>query len=297
MKKIIPLIITFTVCLSLWSTGVKESEDSGKPTIYVSILPQAYLLERIGGSLINVNVMVPPGKSPSTYEPTPQQVVGLGAAKLFFILNVPFEQSFLPTIKKNMKDLPIIDASLGITKRNLHSHKHDEDEAEEHEEKEILDPHIWLSPVLAKEIAVNMTEALINLDPENAPLYEKNLNELRQDLTTLDQDLEKSLSPYRGSTLFVFHPSFGYFADRYGLIQESIELGGKEPSPADLERVIDKAKEEGVKIILVQPEFSQSSAKAVASAIGGKVIPVETLSGDYINNLRELATSIQRGLE
>ncbi|MBN2626782.1 MAG: zinc ABC transporter substrate-binding protein [Spirochaetales bacterium] len=295
MKFRIPFILNMLVLILPFLSAGGQGEESLKKTYFVSILPQAYLLERIGGDRIDVQVMVPPGKSPATYEPTPRQVMALGGAEAFFILGVPFERNFLPSLKGSLAGLYIADASEGIERRHLDSHHHDGEEEDHDEGTE--DPHIWLSPVLAEQIARNMTRVLMEKDPEGSTGYEKNLSSLLADLESLDGELEETLAPFAGETLFVYHPSFGYFADRYGLQQEAIELGGKEPTPADLEKIISEARNDGVRIILVQPEFSLSSANAVAKAIGGAVIPVETLNGDYLNNLRDLANHLRDGLK
>jgi zinc transport system substrate-binding protein len=303
IKRIILFTLTTAViAFPLLASGQEEIENAS-PRYFVSILPQAYLLERIGGEKIEVSVMVPPGKSPATYEPTPRQVMELGEAQAFFTLGVPFEANFLPSLKSTLPDLPLVDSASGIKRRHLESHHHEEEnhgeaeQQEDHHEEGTLDPHVWLSPILAKTIAQNMAETLINKDPANKDVYESNLNTLLADLDALDKELTELLAPIKGETLFVYHPSFGYFADRYGLEQEAIELGGKEPSPADLEKVIEEAREDGVHVVLVQPEFSLSSAQAVAKAIDGAVIPVETLNGDYLKNLKDLAQHLRESLE
>ena len=310
------LLLSFSIAL-LAGNG-KGEVSGGKDTYFVSIVPQAYMLERVVGDRVDVEVMVLPGKSPATYEPTPQQMMKLGESKAFFTIGVPFEEAFISTVESSLPELPLIDAAAGIERRYLEAHSHHEegedhenekyDEADhkEHEEAEhdedhdhdagTPDPHIWFSPVLAKTLSKNMAEYLIQVDPEGKETYEANLASLLSDLDDLDKELAGILAPLKGQTLFVYHPAFGYFGDRYGMHQEAIETGGKEPSAADLERIISEAQDDGVKVILVQPEFPQSSAEAVAKAIGGAVVPVAPLSKDYINNLRNLATKLKESL-
>jgi len=295
-RKLFLILVGFALVLPLAFGGGAGEDTAQKKTYFVSIVPQAYLLERIGGDKIEVQAMVLPGKSPATYEPTPRQVTDLGKAEAFFTIGVPFEKNFLSAIEGTLPGLTLVDASLGIERRHLEAHHHEGEEEEDHEEG-APDPHVWMSPVLAETIARNMTAALIEREPEQKAFFEGNLAALISDLDALDRELAEILSPVRGETLFVYHPSFGYLADRYGLEQEAIEMGGKEPSPADLERIINEAHGDGVRIILVQPEFSQSSAEAVAKAIGGAVVPVAPLEKDYINNLKELAIRIKEGLE
>jgi zinc transport system substrate-binding protein len=258
-------------------------------------MPQKYFVERIGGDRVNVSVLVLPGKSPSTYEPSTDQVIALAKADLFFSIGVAFEKAFIPSIAESLKSLKIVDTSHGIKKRNIESHDgHDE---EEHDHKAgAPDPHIWMSPVLVKQQALNIYQALSEKDPEGGGVYKKGYESFAADLDKADAELKKVLAPFKGSTLFVFHPAFGYFADEYGLKQEAVETGGKEPAPSVLESIIKKAKADKVKVIFVQPEFSQKSAGAIAEAIGGSVIILNPLNADYLNNLLYIAEEVKKGL-
>ncbi|MDC7219980.1 MAG: zinc ABC transporter substrate-binding protein [Spirochaetales bacterium] len=304
-RKFTGLFILIALAAPLFAGGGAEAEVD-KENYFVSIVPQAYLLERIVGDRAEVTVMVPPGKSPATYEPTPQQVMELGEAAAYFTLGVPFEQNFIPTIEASLPELRLIDGAAGIERRHLEAHDHEEEGHEEGDHKEeghddheegAIDPHVWFSPVLGQVIARNMAATVMADDPEGKDVYQANLDSLIQDLDTLDKELAEILAPVKGETLFVYHPAFGYFADRYGLHQEAIEVGGKEPSAAVLEHIIEEAIEDGVHIVLVQPEFAQASAEAVANAIGGVVVPVAPLSKDYINNMKALAQQLQEGLK
>ena len=100
----------------------------------------------------------------------------------------------------------------------------------------------------------------------------------------------------KGKPFFVFHPSFGYFADDYGLEQIAVETGGSEPSARQLARLIDQARSSDVRVIFVQPQFSRKSAETVAAEIGGAVIPIDPLARDYIENLEQMARAVEEGL-
>ncbi len=268
------------------------NKNSGSLRIITSILPQEYFVKRIAGELAEVSALVGPGKSPATYEPKPGQVSNLSTADVLFTIGVPFEQAFLPKIKQSLKTLRFVDTAAGIEKRMLEEHEHDHEEAEEHEEEGTPDPHLWLSPLLVKQQAAIIRDTLMEIDPENNDLYQSGYQQFAGDLDRLHQEIKQLLAPYNGMTLLVFHPSFGYFADEYGLEQRAVEIGGKSPSPADLEKVITAAKEEGVQTVFVQPEFPQKSAEAVADAIGGTVVVLNPLHPDYIENLRTIAGRI-----
>ncbi|MBR4328869.1 MAG: zinc ABC transporter substrate-binding protein, partial [Candidatus Riflebacteria bacterium] len=90
----------------------------------------------------------------------------------------------------------------------------------------------------------------------------------------------------------VFHPAFGYFANKYGMIQKAVEIEGKEPAPRQLGELIRNCRNEGIKVIFVQKQFPVSTAKTIAASIGGSVVAIDPLSEDYLNNLRTIAESV-----
>lgn len=300
LKKLIATSATLLMATVLPSLASAAGTETTKPlNVYTSILPQRYFVEKIGGEQVNVSVLVSPGKSPATYEPTPQQVLGLGEADALFTLGVPFESAFLPAVKNTLPGLKIVDTAAGIEKRDMVAHHHEgEEEHDDHDhEAEVKDPHIWMSPRLVKVQAQHIYNALVEMDPSNQPAYQQGFNTLIAELNDVDTKLAETLAPFKGETLFVYHPALGYFADDYGLHQEAIETGGKEPSPAALAHVIEHAREEGVKIIFVQPEFSQNSARSIAQAIDGAVLTLQPLNPDYINNLLHIASELEKAFQ
>ncbi len=278
----------------------RANESDPELTVFVSILPQRFFVEQIGGPSVEVNVMVPPGKSPATYEPSPKQVFKLGRAGLFFTIGVPFEQAFIPLIKDEMEALRIVDTSRGIEKRSIHEDEALESDEHGHSDEdsdEQMDPHIWLAPPLVEVQAAHIRDGLIEVNPEKESLYRRNYQSFVRELEKLDADLQKTLEPVKGSTILVYHPSFGYFAENYGLSQVAIEMGGKEPSARQLQEVIATAKKHNAKVIFVQPEFSKASAEKVAKAIDGAVVEVAPLKPDYMENMRSIAQSIREGYQ
>ncbi|GGP68916.1 metal ABC transporter solute-binding protein, Zn/Mn family [Shewanella saliphila] len=255
-----------------------NSAKEHKLTIVTSILPQEYFVDRIGGDRVQVQALVTPGSSPATYEPSPRQMAALSEAELFFRIGVPFENAFIPKIDSMTKQLHIVDTRKGITIKGN-------------------DPHIWLSPRLVKLQARTIAEAIIEKDPAGKADYEKNLAELLKDLDALDALLTKALVPVKGKTFMVFHPSWGYFADAYGLEQQSIEVEGKEPSGRQLIRMVELSQNEDVRVIFVQPQFNMASANRIAKAINGVVVPIDPLARDYIGNLQQVATTVLEALQ
>lgn len=297
-KNILVLLVIFAGLFYLkgFFKNNENNKNTDKIKVFASIMPQKYFVEKIGGDRVEVKIMVGPGKSPATYEPEPNQVVDLSSSQIFFIIGVPFEKAFLKKISANLQNTKIIDSSKGIKRRYLEKHSHDENE-EKHNEIKIEDPHIWLSPSLVKIQGKNIYEALVEADPQGKAKYEEGYNALIKEMDELNLYLKEKLSPYKDSTIFVYHPSFGYFTDEYGLHQEAVETGGKEPVPAILESIIKEALEDKVKIIFVQPEFSQKSAEAIAKGIGGRVVSLNPLNPDYINNMKAIADEIEGALK
>ena len=277
MKKHLSFLLVFAIAFTvLLSSPVNASEPL--LSVFTSILPQEYFVERIGGDRVEVQALVKPGSSPATYEPTPRQMAALSEAEVFFRIGVPFENVFIPKIEGATEGLRIVDTRKGITIRGK-------------------DPHIWLSPRLVKVQAGTIAEALIEIDPAGKTSYEENLAAFLQDLDALDAHLAEALAPIKSKTFMVFHPAWGYFADDYGLEQEAIELEGKDPSAQQLARVIEMATDEGVRVIFVQPQFSMESARRVAEAIGGAVVPIDPLARDYIANLERVAVAAREALQ
>ncbi|MEA1910190.1 MAG: zinc ABC transporter substrate-binding protein [Spirochaetota bacterium] len=296
---IIIILTIFTVLFTSCNRDSTAQEDLIH--VFVSIEPQKFFIEKIGGKWVVAEVMVKPGQSPATYEPTPSQITKLGKSDQFFSIGVPFEKAFLEKIRKSLPNLIITDTSDGIKKREISGHDHDADH-EEYDESDLkvqeqMDPHIWMSPLLVKKQASNMLRALISLKPEYRDYFTENYNKFASDLDAVHMDIKKSLEGLEGSTIFVYHPSFGYFTDLYGFEQIAIETGGKEPGPKELENIINEVIEDEVKVIFVQPEFQSSSIKVITEATGAAVISVNPLNYDYLDNLRYMADILGDSLQ
>jgi len=279
-------------------TAAPPASTESKLVTAVSILPQAYLLQRVGGTRVQVLVLVQQGQSAETYEPTAQQMTELATAKAYFQIGMPFERALVEKITSSMPGLHVVDSTEGITLRPMDpglGHGHETEEAEVHHTG-AMDPHIWLDPQNAKRMAHTMHRELVRLDPRGSEQYEKNLAALDTDLDQLDQRIARSLAPLQGGAFLVYHPAFGYLADAYGLRQIAIEAEGKEPGPKQMAQIIQQARQMGIKVVFVQPEFPSANAMAIAEQIGGAVVPINPLGGDYIENLSEMASTIRTGL-
>lgn len=267
--------------------------------VFVSVLPLKTFVEKIGGTHVDVRAMVRPGYNPHTYEPTPHQIVALTKTTLYVRTGIPFEHAWMERIRSVNPAMQVLDARSGLELRDMGNHRH-ESAAEHdghgpgtaHEEAGSLDPHVWTSPPLVKQMARTIRDKLAEIDPVHRQDYARNFDAFALEIDALDRELRALLDDLPNRKLMVFHPAWGYFADTYGLTQVPIEKDGKEPGARALVALIEQAKREGVKVIFVQPQFDRKSAVQVGRAIGGRILAIDPLSADYADNLRNVARQI-----
>jgi zinc transport system substrate-binding protein len=290
--RLLPLLFCF-ISFGACSPGQEENvnqvqSELSKIGVFVSIPPQAYFVRRVGGDRVKVNILVEGGKSPHTYEPTPLQVVLLSEADVFFTVGVDYERAFIPRIERSLPNLQIVDTTAGIQFRSIEE-DHDGGE-DDHEDK---DPHVWLGFNEVKIQAAHMRDALSAIDPEWTKVYSEGYKSFAADVDRIHGELSVALSSKRGKTLFVYHPTFGYFADSFGLIQRAVEIGGNAPSPKQIERIIEEAQTANAAAIIVQPQFSQAGANRIAEAVKAKVVSVDPLSENWILMMDDLARAVR----
>lgn len=277
------LVITVAAC-----SNPAPAQINDKIGVAVTILPQQEFVARVGGDKVDIAVMVPPGASPHTYEVTPAQMVQLSKAKVYFKVGSPieFELAWLDKLLAQNKDMLVVDCSKGI---NL-IESDDPDEPG-------IDPHIWTSPRNVKTMVQNISLGLSQVDPQNRQYYEQNRDSYLKELDELDAEIGASLGDTGSRTFIVYHPAWGYFAHDYGLRQLGIEQEGKEPQAAYMARLINQARLQNIKVIFVSPEFDSRSAEAIAREIEGKVVIIDPLAGDYLDNMRKVASAFKEALK
>lgn len=249
------------------------------PIVCVSVLPQAYFVDRIAGDLVETHVMIPPGASPTTHEPTPSQLRAAADASVYFKIghpSFPFERTWLDRLIG--ESARAVDTSVGLTRRDG-------------------DPHTWVAPGTAIMTARTMAAVLSEEFPQHSAVFQANLRQLEMDVEALDAELREQLSPHRGKTFFVAHPAWGYFADQYGLTQASVERDNKQPSPAAFFEFIEAARASGTTVVLVQPQFSARHAQIVADEIGAKLMEADPLAPDWLGNTRRFGRLLAEALD
>jgi len=303
-------LLLFLLAVGLFGCGEADKPSDGKLQISAGIAPVAFVVKKIAGDSVNVNTVLPVGRNPHDYTPGPQEVRDLMSSAIFFSAGMPFEENLMrPLAGSKVK---VVDLDEDIQKIPFDGDCCDEDEHHDADHKDGkkeeghgheghhhdgLDPHIWLSPDNLKIIAAQICEVLSEKMPQDKAKFEANLAAFDKEADATREYIKTTLAPYQGRSFYVYHPGFGYFAQTAGLKQAAIELGGHEPSPAHLLEVIKQAQKDGVKIVFVQMQFNPNSANALATAIKGKVAPLDSLSEDVLANMKQMADLIKEGFE
>ena len=291
------LLFLLTACSKPNALTEAQQPRDGTETLstVVSIVPQAYFVERIAGSLASVEILAPPNHTAETHQVTPRQMDTLSHADVYFRIGMPFETTLVERLAATCPQLKIVDTREGVVLLGA-SCTHDDDEAEHHHHPEGNDPHIWLDPLRCIRMAENMAATLQQIDPAQFDFYAERLEHLRTELQQLHHDIEKILTPLQQRTFMVFHPSWGYFAARYNLQQIALEKDGKEPSGVHLARLIEQAQQEQIKVIFVQQQFSTKAARAIAAQTGARIETLDPLASDLADSLRRTARTLARSL-
>ncbi len=279
--RIIFLVILLIACLWLFMTfGHRKSRQdktvTGKEELRViaTIFPLADIAGQIGGDRVNVITMLPIGASPHTFEPTPQQVKDISDAQLFLEIGAGLEF----WADKIIKSEQVPHFKTVIVSENIKLLKGDGDEHESG------NPHIWLDPILAKEIAEKIEKNLIIVDPAGADYYRKRAADYRQELDQLDEEIKKTVAGFKIREYLTFHPAWAYFGLRYGIKEAGVieETPGREPTPKQLKTIVDKIRESGIRAIFAEPQFSPRTVEAIAENTGAKVLFLDPIGDPKI---------------
>jgi zinc transport system substrate-binding protein len=291
-----------------------------KIPVAASIGPLGDFCRKIGGERVEVTVLIPPGASPHVFEPTPQAVAQAMGARVFVYVGAgldPWAERLVKT--REGKGLVAVEATAGLpllSGVDSHgaregavptsaggSHKHD-DQSKGHRHAR-GNPHVWLDPVLAQDICRRLATALIQADPPHREAYDKNLGAYLNELKELDQEIARRVATLKIKEFVAFHPSFTYFARRYGLTEAGVieRAPGREPTPGHIRRIVDAIKKFQVRVVFAEPQLSSRVAEVIAREAGVKVLMLDPLGGrppygnDYLlmmrHNLAVLAKAMQ----
>ena len=282
MNKIVLLLVVTVVLFSCNSKKANKAEVGD--VITVSILPQKTFIEKIAGNDFKVNVLIPPGSSPAAYSLLPSQLIDVAKSAVWFRIGyIGFEYSWKDKIAQANTNMKVVDLSEGL---DLIADKVEQHGGHIHMQG--VDPHIWLSPVLVKQIAKKILDELLILKPEKKAEYEANYLKFSNEIDQINIEIKNKLKEFQGRKIIMFHPSLSYYARDFGLEQFSLETGGKEPTPKQLARVVILARDENLKIIYIQSEFDVEHARVFAEEINGEIIQIWPLNPAWEDNLMEM---------
>ena len=293
MSRLVFIVLAVAV---LACGGAVENDDPSRMQLAASIPPHAWLAEQIGGGAVEVTTVLGPGDSPATYQPSDEQVSRLLASRTFFRAGVPFENG--PWFEALEEKMRVVDLRDGVEMRPMEDHGSRSEPARSghiHRAGD-LDPHTWLSPTRVAVQARRIADTLHELDPSRAATYSAGVESLVARLERLDGRIRSALAPHRGRPFIVFHPSWGYYADDFGLRQIAIETGGKEPSDIELSAVQRLIREHRISTIFVQPQIAGQSAAAVAEAFDLRVDVIDQLAPNIVANLELVTARIEESL-
>ncbi|WP_270965301.1 metal ABC transporter solute-binding protein, Zn/Mn family, partial [Campylobacter upsaliensis] len=240
------------------------------------------------GDSVEINTLLPQNSDEHTFEFKASHLSKLEKSDLYFTMGLEFEKVFLDKFKRNFPNLSIVN-----TQKNIHFLEFEE-EHEHHDHDHAKDIHTWLDPILVKTLATNIATALKEKYPQNAKMYENNLQNFHKELESLNSQIDEELKGVKNRKFIVYHPSWAYFAKRYHLEQIPVEIAGKEPKISDLKRIIKKAKEENIKVIFVQPGFPENAARVLAKECNAKIAMINHLSKEWDKELLETTKALKK---
>lgn len=292
MTRVALSMVMSCLLLAMALSGCTSDTDDGGIGVIVTIGPQKEMVWAVGGDLVKVTVMVPPGESPHTYAPVPSQMKQVARAKAYFKVGsgVEFELNHLDEVKAQNDGLKVFDCSEGITLLEAEGHD-DHDHGDEG-----MDPHIWLSPLNVKTMVNHIFNGLVKVDRANEGIYRSNMDAYLSRLDMLHSEMAQRFADDHDRVFLTYHSGWGYLAHEYGLVQTAVEESGKEPGPAGIAAVVEQAKALNITTIFVDPQFDQTRADAIATELGGKVVVLDPLAEDYIENMGSVAARLEEGL-
>ena len=286
MNRSAPFLLIALIAIAMVSCHPEETTNN-KPIVSVSILPQKYFIEKLAGEYVEVNVLIPPGASPATYEPTLTQLTKLDQSNVYMRIGyIGFELSWMDRILSVNPHMKVVDLSSGVAiiqeEENHEEGHHDHVHGGE-------DPHIWMSAINAKTIVDNIYQELILILPDQKDSLKIKHLALKEELDLLHLLLTNSLEELEQKSFLIYHPALTYFARDYGLNQHPLEIEGKTPSPTHLKKIIDLGRKENINSIFIQSQFDRRNAEVLAHEIDAKIVPFNPLDEQWDKQMLYIA--------
>ena len=273
-------ITIFIISIALLCGCGGASKADNNKTIYVTISPLKSLVEKIVCGDYSVEVLVPKGASPESFEPTMKDLMALNGAEYIYSTGlINFEQTFISSVENSEHIINLsrgIDLIEGSCSHGHHHHKHG------------VDPHIWTSPRALKQMVQNIGASL----PADSAKYHVAVDKLLGELDALDSLCNSAIANANVDAIMIYHPAFTYYASDYGIEQIAIEHDGKEPSPRQLTSLVEKARNHNITKLLIQPQYSKDKLRSLAMECDADIIEVDPLSENIIDEIERVTTVI-----
>lgn len=278
----IVFIMLFTQC-----STERDSRDTPE-MISVSILPQKYIVDMITGGKYPVNVMVPPGASPASYEPSPRQISGLNRSAVYFrIGQIIFEKTWIKNIMNENPGLKVVDLSENIEFLEEPEHENEPGGNTGHQHGN-YDPHIWMSPANMRIISESVLKELESDFPGDSGLFRSNFKNLMDRINEIDSIFLADSVLLTGLNFLIYHPAMGYLARDYKMVQHVLEEEGKEPGTAHMARLIDEAKQNNIRYIFIQRQFNVENARTLARDLDAEIIEIDPLAENWYQEMKKI---------
>lgn len=277
LKRVTVIISLILFALLVTGCTSSDKDDNAALTIYTSIYPIQYAVERIGGDTVDAKSVYPPGVDAHTYEPSSKDMTSIASGDAFIYLGAGME-GFAETAAAALKNQDVQLVELG--KREELFHTEEEQQVDDGHHHGDHNPHIWLDPLRMIDMADLIKEELIDLNPDKQDLYTDNFNALKEDLLALDQSYQDTLQPKENKKILVTHAAYGYWEERYGIEQIAIKglSSSDEPSQKELTSIIEQAKKYKLDYILFEQNSSDHVSEIMQEQIGAKALHIHNLA-------------------
>ena len=284
--------------------------ESGQLQVAATTYPLVFFSEQVGGPEAKVVQIIPTGVEPHNWEPSPRDIVAIEQSDVFVFNGAglePWGERVAESLKG--KSTIVVEATEGLELIEASGgDEHDGDDNDEHGNKG-LDPHVWLSPTLAKLQVRLIANALAQADPNNRSKYERNAGKLEDRLEQLGEQFHSGLAQCRTNRFITSHAAFGYLAEEFGLEQVSIAglSPDARPNPARMAALSELVKEMGGKYIFFETLASPALSETLAQEVGAETLALNPLEGltpeevqagsDYLSVMQENLANLRVALE
>ncbi len=301
------LCLLVSVVLGAGCEQAKESVPQGEGSdggdrikVVASIFPLADFVRNVGGDRVEVVTLLPPAASPHVYSPSPRDLAHIRGAVLFVKIGLGFEFWSDQLARAGAgQDLIEVETSRGADV----IHESDHDGAHHHA---MGNPHIWLDPVIAMHQVRAIRDALTGLDPDYRQIYDQNAAAYLGELEDLHEEIRNTVNGFTRKSFVAIHPSWTYFAERYGLFEAGViePSPGREPTPVEMMKIVQQARESGARVVFAEPQLNPKAAHVLAKEVGAEVLTLDPIGSpdvkersSYLKLMRYNLEVMKRGLQ